>query len=100
MKVTFIGNPDDERDSATSVKLFDVAFPLNVPVELPETVTAAQRKKLAGNNHFIVEGYEPEAATPAQSNGSIGTDASAENVSAAAVGTIARAKPRRAKTEG
>ncbi len=100
MKVTFIGNPDDERDNLNAVKLFGVTFPLNVPVELPDEVTPAQRKKLAGNNHFAVEGYETEAPKVSTSTGEFGVDASAENVSAAAVGTIARAKPRRAKAEG
>jgi len=99
MQVTFIGNPDDDRDNINAVKLFGVTFPLNVKVELPEDVTEAQRKKLAGNNHFVIEGYEPAPVAPNKSN--FGTDASAENIEAAAVGTIARAKPRRAaKTEG
>jgi len=100
MEATFIGNPADEKDAATSIRMFDVLFPLNVPVELPETLTPAQVKKLAGNNHFVLDGYEAEAEVKPTSNGSIGTDASAENVSAAAVSTIARAKPRRAKAVG
>jgi hypothetical protein len=100
MKATFIGNPHDERDNATSLKMFDVLFPLNVAVDLPETLTPAQIKKLAGNNHFVVDGYEPETVPSDPSKPAVGTDASAENVTAAAVSTIARAKPRRAKVEG
>lgn len=64
MIATFIGNPNDAKDSTSSCTIFGVHFPLNVPIRLPETVTAAQRKKLAINNHFVVDDETSPAEGP------------------------------------
>lgn len=65
MKATFIGNPNDDKDNVTAVTQYGVTFPLNVPVELPDAVTSAQRKKLANNNHFEVDGFVDVASLSA-----------------------------------
>lgn len=59
MFAIFTGNPLDPRDEKESLTLWGVTFPINVPVAIPSSWTDDLRRKIAGNNHFRVEGEAP-----------------------------------------
>ena len=55
MKIKFIGNPQNEKDTAKVCETMGKVFVLGQEVDISD-LPEAQRKKLAGNHHFEVVG--------------------------------------------
>lgn len=56
-KVKFVGDPNDDFSGPSTMRLWGHEFPMNVDVEVPDSVAAKART----HNHFVVDGQEADA---------------------------------------
>lgn len=64
MRATYRGDPNDERDRTEGATFAGIWFPRDEAIDVPDTLTEAQRRKLANHNHFIVDSGPVASETP------------------------------------
>lgn len=61
MKAKFVGNVANDSDTLKVCEIFGVTFFIGQSVDISH-LTDAQKAKLAGNHHFLIEDEPPEQA--------------------------------------